>query len=216
MQRSGPTANRHFTGSRPQELSIHLGLFSRLLLPLDLLDGFQHLQTWGLFSSFHTTSHAQLPVRIWLTSKCIPKKPTGFISPRPDQNIQRKSLGIRQPYFFFPRSYPYQHFDLVLHLNQNARSKPVDSGPRGVSQIGESSCFSVAVSTRAFQLGSNTFQFFSHYILHCLLHLFPPGGDGLTTARVFFEPCTPPKKNSTEGHQSAVFKANFMQFSKLI
>ena len=24
------------------------------------------------------------------------------------------------------------------------------------------------------------------------------------------------KKNSTEGHQSAVFKANFMQFSKLI
>lgn len=137
MQRSGPTANRHFTGSRPQELSIHLGLFSRLLLPLDLLDGFQHLQTWGLFSSFHTTSHAQLPVRIWLTSKCIPKKPTGFISPRPDQNIQRKSLGIRRPCFFFPRSYPYQHFDLVLHLSQNARSKPVDSW--WVSQIDESS-----------------------------------------------------------------------------
>ena len=146
MQRSGPTANRHFTGSRPQELSIHLGLFSRLLLPLDLLDGFQHLQTWGLFSSFHTTSHAQLPVRIWLTSKCIPKKPTGFISPRPDQNIQRKSLGIRRPCFFFPEVVS------ISALWSRSSPQPKRTVQTGGFLVGvtnrwvESSCFSVAVS----------------------------------------------------------------------
>lgn len=99
------------------------------------------------------------------------------ISRRPDQNIQRKSLGIRRPYFFFPRSYPYQHFDLVLHLSQNARSKPVDSGPCGCHRYRWVQLFLRCCVSGAFQLGSNTFQFFSHYILHCLLHLFPPGSD---------------------------------------
>lgn len=151
------------------------------------------------FSSFHTKSHAQLPVRIWLTSKWILKKPTGFISPRYPHDLTKISSenpsGYGRPYFFFPRSYPYQYFDLVLHLSQNAPCKTggflVDVTDRWIP-----CCFSVAVSTRAFQLGSNTFQFFSHYILHCLLHLFPPGGDGLTTARVTLRAVyLPPKKN---------------------
>ena len=95
------------------------------------------------------------------------------ISPRPDQNIQRKSLGIRRPCFFFPRSYPYQHFDLVLHLNQNA----VDS--LWVSQIGESSCVSGPSSSARtlsnFSLTTSCIASFISFLLEVMK----------TTARVF-------------------------------
>lgn len=149
------------------------------------------------FFEFHTKSHAQLPVRIWLTSKCIPKKPTGFISPRYPDDLTKISSENPSGYgglTSFSRG--RIHISTLISFFTSAKTH----GPNrwipvlvGVTDIGESSCFSVAVSPGPsssartlsnFSLTTSCIASFISFLLEVMK----------TTARVFFQPCTKKKK----------------------